>query len=103
MDFMVRPGHFGNEVGRVLGGGLAPGCMPVFMILLFGLSFCVYHFSVSEASVHLMFLKHCLWCCFLGSLILIGGDPGIGKSTLLLQVRRCHFSYFFSLQMLVNF
>ncbi|KAL0711746.1 hypothetical protein Bca4012_018724 [Brassica carinata] len=39
------PGLFGNEVGRVLGGGLAPG-----------------------------------------SLILIGGDPGIGKSTLLLQI-----------------
>ncbi|KAL1213813.1 hypothetical protein V5N11_009990 [Cardamine amara subsp. amara] len=39
------PGHFGNEVARVLGGGLAPG-----------------------------------------SLILIGGDPGIGKSTLLLQL-----------------
>ncbi|CAA7055892.1 unnamed protein product [Microthlaspi erraticum] len=41
----LRPGLFGNEVGRVLGGGLAPG-----------------------------------------SLILIGGDPGIGKSTLLLQI-----------------
>lgn len=27
MHFMFRPGHFGNEVGRVLGGGLAPGCM----------------------------------------------------------------------------
>ncbi|XP_010442516.1 PREDICTED: uncharacterized protein LOC104725547 [Camelina sativa] len=39
------PGLFGNEVSRVLGGGLAPG-----------------------------------------SLILIGGDPGIGKSTLLLQI-----------------
>ncbi|XP_010442003.1 PREDICTED: uncharacterized protein LOC104725093 [Camelina sativa] len=39
------PGLFGSEVGRVLGGGLAPG-----------------------------------------SLILIGGDPGIGKSTLLLQI-----------------
>ncbi|XP_010525324.1 PREDICTED: uncharacterized protein LOC104803142 [Tarenaya hassleriana] len=39
------PGLFGNEVARVLGGGLAPG-----------------------------------------SLILIGGDPGIGKSTLLLQM-----------------
>ncbi|CAH2070794.1 unnamed protein product [Thlaspi arvense] len=39
------PGLFGNEVGRVLGGGLAPG-----------------------------------------SLVLIGGDPGIGKSTLLLQI-----------------
>lgn len=42
---VLRPGLFGNEVGRVLGGGLAPG-----------------------------------------SLILIGGDPGIGKSTLLLQI-----------------
>lgn len=25
--FMFRPGLFGNEVARVLGGGLAPGCM----------------------------------------------------------------------------
>ncbi|KAM7254541.1 hypothetical protein ACFE04_003921 [Oxalis oulophora] len=38
-------GQFGNEVARVLGGGLVPG-----------------------------------------SLVLIGGDPGIGKSTLLLQL-----------------
>ncbi|KAG6479135.1 DNA repair protein RadA-like isoform X1 [Zingiber officinale] len=38
-------GHFGQEVSRVLGGGIVPG-----------------------------------------SLILIGGDPGIGKSTLLLQI-----------------
>ncbi|KAF7843419.1 putative endopeptidase La [Senna tora] len=38
-------GHFGNEVSRVLGGGLVPG-----------------------------------------SLILVGGDPGVGKSTLLLQI-----------------
>ncbi|XVE88791.1 hypothetical protein DITRI_Ditri19aG0097200 [Diplodiscus trichospermus] len=38
-------GPFGNEVARVLGGGLVPG-----------------------------------------SLVLIGGDPGVGKSTLLLQV-----------------
>lgn len=37
-------GLFGAEVGRVLGGGLVPGC-----------------------------------------LVLIGGDPGVGKSTLLLQ------------------
>ncbi|KAL0554156.1 hypothetical protein IC582_008072 [Cucumis melo] len=39
------PGPFGNEVARVLGGGLVPG-----------------------------------------SLVLIGGDPGVGKSTLLLQI-----------------
>ncbi|XP_024022455.1 uncharacterized protein LOC21408962 [Morus notabilis] len=39
------PGLFGNEVARVLGGGLVPGC-----------------------------------------LVLVGGDPGVGKSTLLLQV-----------------
>ncbi|KAL3343772.1 hypothetical protein AABB24_027352 [Solanum stoloniferum] len=38
-------GLFGAEVGRVLGGGLVPGC-----------------------------------------LVLIGGDPGVGKSTLLLQI-----------------
>ncbi|EXB74602.1 DNA repair protein RadA-like protein [Morus notabilis] len=42
---MLRPGLFGNEVARVLGGGLVPGC-----------------------------------------LVLVGGDPGVGKSTLLLQV-----------------
>lgn len=40
------PGDTGEEVARVLGGGVVPG-----------------------------------------SLILVGGDPGIGKSTLLLQVR----------------
>ncbi|PON81087.1 DNA repair protein RadA [Trema orientale] len=39
------PGLFGEEVGRVLGGGLVPG-----------------------------------------SLVLVGGDPGIGKSTLVLQI-----------------
>ncbi|XP_058180856.1 uncharacterized protein LOC131299238 [Rhododendron vialii] len=39
------PGLFGNEVARVLGGGLVPG-----------------------------------------SLVLVGGDPGVGKSTLLLQI-----------------
>ncbi|XP_057773243.1 uncharacterized protein LOC130992573 [Salvia miltiorrhiza] len=39
------PGEFGDEVERVLGGGLVPG-----------------------------------------SLVLVGGDPGVGKSTLLLQV-----------------
>lgn len=39
------PGPFGNEVARVLGGGLVPG-----------------------------------------SLVLVGGDPGVGKSTLLLQI-----------------
>lgn len=34
------------------------------------------------------------WCCFfVGSLILIGGDPGIGKSTLLLQVRRYDYGF----------
>nr|CAD1822197.1 unnamed protein product [Ananas comosus var. bracteatus] len=38
-------GHFGTEVGRVLGGGIVPG-----------------------------------------SLVLVGGDPGVGKSTLLLQM-----------------
>ncbi|CAN4089041.1 unnamed protein product [Withania somnifera] len=38
-------GLFGAEVGRVLGGGLVPGC-----------------------------------------LVLVGGDPGVGKSTLLLQI-----------------
>lgn len=27
--------------------------------------------------------------CFLGSLVLVGGDPGVGKSTLLLQVCVC--------------
>ncbi|KAH9714200.1 RECA 2 domain-containing protein [Citrus sinensis] len=41
----ARSGLFGNEVARVLGGGLVPG-----------------------------------------SLVLIGGDPGVGKSTLLLQM-----------------
>lgn len=64
---------------------------------------CFQHFSLYKACVHHMFLKHCkningvfiftvvsLWRCFVGSLILIGGDPGIGKSTLLLQVRRCY-------------
>ncbi|KAK3419781.1 hypothetical protein EUGRSUZ_G00548 [Eucalyptus grandis] len=42
---MFRYGPFGEEVSRVLGGGLVPG-----------------------------------------SLILVGGDPGVGKSTLLLQM-----------------
>ncbi|XP_022715059.1 uncharacterized protein LOC111274578 isoform X2 [Durio zibethinus] len=46
MDYRIPlSGPFGNEVARVLGGGLVPG-----------------------------------------SLVLIGGDPGVGKSTLLLQV-----------------
>ncbi|GKV36590.1 hypothetical protein SLEP1_g44702 [Rubroshorea leprosula] len=44
-DTVYRSGPFGNEVARVLGGGLVPG-----------------------------------------SLVLIGGDPGVGKSTLLLQM-----------------
>ncbi|KAK6125122.1 hypothetical protein DH2020_041135 [Rehmannia glutinosa] len=43
--FVNRPGVFGAEVERVLGGGLVPG-----------------------------------------SLVLVGGDPGVGKSTLLLQI-----------------
>ncbi|KAI6671841.1 hypothetical protein NL676_006726 [Syzygium grande] len=43
-SFWARYGPFGEEVSRVLGGGLVPG-----------------------------------------SLILVGGDPGVGKSTLLLQ------------------
>ncbi|KAL2609548.1 hypothetical protein R1flu_028121 [Riccia fluitans] len=42
---LLLPGDTGDEVGRVLGGGVVPG-----------------------------------------SLILVGGDPGVGKSTLLLQV-----------------
>ncbi|GKV36598.1 hypothetical protein SLEP1_g44710 [Rubroshorea leprosula] len=45
LQFTGWSGPFGNEVARVLGGGLVPG-----------------------------------------SVVLIGGDPGVGKSTLLLQV-----------------
>ncbi|XP_022858159.1 uncharacterized protein LOC111379062, partial [Olea europaea var. sylvestris] len=45
MSLIFRPGQFGAEVERVLGGGLVPG-----------------------------------------SLVLVGGDPGVGKSTLLLQI-----------------
>lgn len=39
-------------------------------------------------SQHIFKLKFFL--CFAGSLVLVGGDPGVGKSTLLLQVRVCY-------------
>jgi|APAra0007618328_1042625.scaffolds.fasta_scaffold03649_4 hypothetical protein len=54
------------------------------VVVLLQVLCCLYDFNSQSFALDL------LWCCFfVGSLILIGGDPGIGKSTLLLQVRRC--------------
>ncbi|CAJ1951054.1 unnamed protein product [Sphenostylis stenocarpa] len=54
-------GPFGDEISRVLGGGFVPG-------------------------IKNFLAENCEWVVIIGSLTLIGGDPGVGKSTLLLQI-----------------
>lgn len=50
---------------------------------------CRMKLSVFHVSMHylLFFIVGHHTCGFAGSLVLVGGDPGVGKSTLMLQVK----------------
>ncbi|VAI70205.1 unnamed protein product [Triticum turgidum subsp. durum] len=93
------PGTFGNEISRVLGGGVVPASnldavcihdVPHWHIPMGPpnqpqppLSFHSLYISATTPQLNLLPI-------FLspesGSLVLVGGDPGVGKSTLMLQL-----------------